>query len=925
MRFLALFPLLVGTLAAQTGFLTGQGARLVIGQETFTAQNPGASSKLLGGVGGVAYANDMLFVADSNRLNATPLNNRALIYKNISQKFPGPLDELPQTSRCPVCVGEADVVLGQKTMEDHELVEPPAADTLRVPIGIASDGVRLAIADTDNNRVLIWNSIPAVNGQPADVVLGQSSFTANASNGFSPTAQSLKGPQGVWIQDGKLFVADTGNNRVLIWNSIPTSNGQAADVVLGQKDFTTFVQPDLTKAKLEPKATTLLTPVSVTSDGQRLYVADLGHNRVLIWNSIPTQNQAPADIVLGQPDMESAEANNVQPLCAAVGTDEEGNDIFPDRCGATLNFPRFALSDGEKLFIADGGNDRVLVYNHLPTTNGAKADVVIGQVRDTANNTSDSAFPDDIASAGTVRTPTSLAWDGLNLYVTDPFNRRVLVFTMAERRVANTGVRNAASYQVFAVGRIYFQGEAQKDDEVTAVIQKDREYTYKVKEDDDLVAITNGLAAAINAGEGDPDVLATPNPEFYSVILTARIAGEVGNDIEYDVKTSDGAKILARKDGSKLKGGEEASKIAPGTIVMIVGNDLSETTAAVPPDAVKLPTELAGVQVYLDGIRAPLYFVSPTQINAQMPVEVADTKSVSAYVRTVHADGSVTASNAIPVPIIPFNPGIFAAAGTDPRPAVAVHSSSHATGVISVDGTAKAGDVATVIIEDRKYSYTITQEDEDAGKPPESEDSEDQTPTAEQQEAGRQRVMHALINLINQDPKVEAFPSGQWTRIRLRARVAGPAGNGIKYNVETNDGSSIILSVFTTALCCANQAGALVTPENPARPGEIIYVYATGLGLVEPDEALQAQKTGEVYTGPELNKAAEFVSSLAGGRTANVLYAGLQRGTIGLYRVDLQLNEGLPTNPLTQLTIAQGFQVSNIVTIPVFNPKPGSE
>lgn len=915
MRFAALFLLLAGSLAAEIGFTTGQAARLILGQNTFTEQESGASERLLGGVGGLAYANDMLLVADSNRLSATPLNHRALIYRNISQQLPDPLDEVPQGSRCPVCLGQADVVLGQQEFDKAELL-PPAADTLRLAVGLACDGVRVAVADTDNNRVLIWNSIPAVNRQPADVVLGQMDFTSAVSNGFNPTAQSLKGPQGVWLQDGKLFVADTGNNRILVWNSIPATNGQPADVVLGQKDFTSFVQPDLTKQELEPRADTLLTPVSVTSDGQRLYVTDLGHNRVLIWNAIPTTNQAPADIVVGQPDMTSAFSNNSRNLCEPTGQDDQGNDLFPPRCAATLDLPRFALSDGQKLFICDGGNDRVLVFDDVPTQNGARADAVIGQIADTVDLTSDSAFPNDIAAAGTLRTPTSLAWDGLNLYVADPFNRRVLVFTMAEPRIANTGVRNAASFQVFAVGLISFSGETKADEEVIATIQEEREYRYKVKEGDALGDVATGLAAAINAGESDPDVLATPNAPFWSVILTAKTAGEAGNDIKYSATKSDGATIVVDTDGTTLKGGEDAANIAPGTIVMIVGENLADRTEEAQQEDGRLPTELAGVQVYLDGIRAPLYYASPTQINAQMPVEVFDTQSVSAYVRTVHEDGTVVATSAVAAPIIRFNPGIFAEGGNDPRPAVALHSSSHATGVVSVDGSAKAGNIATVIIaEDRRYSYTVTADDEAAGN----------TETGGTLQQGLERIMFALIDLINEDPEVEASASGQFTRIRLAAREPGATGNGIKYGVETSTDSSVILTATTGELCCANEAGALVTQENPAIAGEIVSVFATGLGLVEPDEARAAQRTGVAYDGPEINRPAgidAFVSSLAGGRTANVLYAGLQRGTIGLYRVDLQLNVGLPTNPLTAVTIAQGFQVSNIATIAVFNPNP---
>ncbi|MGH9658254.1 MAG: hypothetical protein ACRD96_06900, partial [Bryobacteraceae bacterium] len=66
----------------------------------------------------------------------------------------------------------------------------------------------------------------------------------------------------------------------------------------------------------------------------------------------------------------------------------------------------------------------------------------------------------------------------------------------------------------------------------------------------------------------------------------------------------------------------------------------------------------------------------------------------------------------------------------------------------------------------------------------------------------------------------------------------------------------------------------------------------------------------------------EFLSSLAGGKTANVLLATLQQGAVGIYEVHLELNSDIPTNPFTQLTIAQNIYVSNIITFPVFNPKP---
>src|SRR5436853_5019478 len=93
-------------------FVTGQGARLVIGQTTFTQQQPGASDTLLGAVGGLAYANGILFVADANRTGLTPVNNRVLEFS--TKTFPGPLDAIrPFIARCAVCLGQASVVLGQ--------------------------------------------------------------------------------------------------------------------------------------------------------------------------------------------------------------------------------------------------------------------------------------------------------------------------------------------------------------------------------------------------------------------------------------------------------------------------------------------------------------------------------------------------------------------------------------------------------------------------------------------------------------------------------------------------------------------------------------------------------------------------------------------------------------------------------------------
>ena len=278
---------------AQT-YTTGQAARAVIGQETFTSQDTNSGKSVIGSASGIAYAADTLFVADSNGIGASPSNNRVLVFSNLSSQLPAPTAEIPNNSKCPVCVGQASVVLGQPDFVTTTVNIPATANSLRNPQAVASDGVHLVVADTDHNRVLIWNHIPTSNNSNADVVIGQPNFTSVGLPGNTPNAQSMRGPQGVWLQDGKLYVADTQNNRVLVFNHIPTTNGVAADIVLGAPNFTTYVNPDLTQQQTGATASTMFSPVAVTSDGIRLFVSDLGFNRVLIFNDPHAAGTAPA-------------------------------------------------------------------------------------------------------------------------------------------------------------------------------------------------------------------------------------------------------------------------------------------------------------------------------------------------------------------------------------------------------------------------------------------------------------------------------------------------------------------------------------------------------------------------------------------------------------------------------------------------------
>ncbi len=885
-------------------FSTGQAARAVVGQKPFTQQDPGASARLLGSVGGVAYANDTLVVADSNGIGGTPLNQRVLVYRNVSSFVPDRRAPVPQTdARCPSCVGSATNVLGQPDFSTTEL-KATGANTFRTPTGVAYNGRYLAVADSDNNRVLIWRALPGTNQPNADLVVGQPDFKT-ALPGLGD--KSLRGPTGAWLDNANgLWVADTGNARVVYYGEV-TQNGQAGKFALGQKDLSGNQQRDKFPNFIV-SAETLLAPTAVTSDGTRLYVSDLGMNRILIWNAMPTRNGQPADVVVGQPDMTSATVNNSNKLCNSTGADSAGVALYPERCAATLDFPRYALSDGTRLFVADAGNDRVLVWNQVPRENGVKADLVLGQPAMEVNLASDSGNPEGVAGTDSFRTPTSLAWDGQNLYVSDTYNRRVLLYSPGDFALPLTAVRNAPSPEVYAIGSVTFSGSVAKEFNVSLKIGNDtvrktdgtvadpREYKHTTGNSDTFATIIDTFVNWINDPvNGDKWVRATPNKAFNSIVLTARESGVPGNSVTLATAMDPAtATLIATTSGANLRGGQNAARIAPAALVTILGDDMTDQTVPAQDLTKPLPRELGGVQFFVDGVQAPLVAVSPTRIIAQIPVETSDGTSSTGVVRALRLDGRVTVSTAVAIPIIPQNPAVFSDPSLQPAAGLAYHSSSSATGTVSVDGGVRGGDKATVTIRDRSYSYTVQTTDTLV------------------------MVRDNLVAIINaNDPEVEASSSGTFQRIRLRARVPGIEGNGIPFAATANSDAQVIMSAFNSALCCANQAGAVITEDNPAIPGETIVVLASGLGLVSPQEARDAMTTGQPYYGPALNDATEFVSALIGGKTANVLFAGLRVGAVGIYEVHLELNPDLPTNPKTEATIAQSYEVSNIFTLPV--------
>jgi hypothetical protein len=153
--------------------------------------------------------------------------------------------------------------------------------TFNHPNGLASNGSNLLVCDRFNNRVLIWNTAPGNWNTPPDLVLGQANFTSsNPGTGKG----NLNWPGNASVSaNGKLAVADTENDRILIWNSFPTSNGQAADISIHLPTICPINVPK----KWE-------WPWGFWTDGTKLAAVATQGSTLLFWNTIPTSdNQAP--------------------------------------------------------------------------------------------------------------------------------------------------------------------------------------------------------------------------------------------------------------------------------------------------------------------------------------------------------------------------------------------------------------------------------------------------------------------------------------------------------------------------------------------------------------------------------------------------------------------------------------------------------
>ena len=391
-------------LPAQAALENHPSANIVVGQPDFNTTSRGTSATTFNFstfVSHIGTDGTGLLVPDTN-------NHRVLIYKRIPDKNGAAAD---------IVLGQADFLGSTNGRNSVKMDQPVCA---------VSDGIRLAVCDRANSRVLIWNSMPTVNGQPADVVVGQTNFS---NGGSGVTASTLSFPRAAgWIGQ-KFLIVDTNNNRVLVFNQTPTTNGASADLVIGQPNFTSNGIVDTTTGAVSARSLRLAgsgaTPVG---SEEELIIADSANNRILIYRPFPTTSYPYAKVVLGQPNFTSTSNNADGPTERSMRL-PEGVGIF-----------------GKSLLVLDTTNNRVLVYDNIPEENFAPAHVLIGQ-SDFSNATS--CNPAGGITAKTICAAEGMTISGRHLLIADSsFANRVLIFDLL------------AGMQAMQLGPQFNQGKA---------------------------------------------------------------------------------------------------------------------------------------------------------------------------------------------------------------------------------------------------------------------------------------------------------------------------------------------------------------------------------------------------------------------------------------------------------------------------------
>jgi uncharacterized protein (TIGR03437 family) len=753
--------------ASPATFLT---ADTVLGQQDFTSLLTNLTSDPAGAFNtrqfyvpeAIAFdASGRLYVSDADPASGSP-GQRVLVFDLIASKVK--IIGIPPQSGA-----LTKDVLNRTVLKD-------ASSIFFLP---NNQGV--GIVDKGHSRVLIYPPYEqwtdAVVALPATQVAGQNSDFGNGNPNNAPIGATFVPPTSANVMalpaasifwNNELYLADTGNNRVVVL-PFQGSNFGSASRVLGQRLVDTnsinLIEGREFQFLVSTDANAGLA-VDSTGSTPHLYVADTGNHRVLGFRDLRGVNAgSKADIVIGQPDFETAICNYSASSSTRGGDPNQPNQS--SLCGPI----GLAVDAAGNLYVADSLNGRVLRFPAPFAHSGPlePADLVLGQRDFISKFTDPSQF--------SMKNPYGLAFAPTGLLVSDIADNRVLYFSTANGASLTNGKAADKLY-----GQSLFNTVASGTDGVSLnqprhIASDTSGRVYVVDSGNNRVQIFPDPHSPITPAQGAQatlsitDSLNSPrgiyvssltgqiwvtdtnnnrvkqyprfdqlplNPAATTVIPAAAPTLAITVDQYGDLFVADFSHRVAiyfpalqTVNGASFLPGKP---LAPGMVASICGPASNCTTGAAIfdtptlhasslPNPFPLPTQLGDIQVLFNGIPTPLYDVSASQINFVVPMgkqpgDVPTSGTASIQVIRV-STGQILAAGSVQMNVA--SPGIMELAYTGTTRQAAVLNQDN-----TVNGPNNAAARGTVI------QIYATGQGFTPNAPPDGAAPQSSTPTASQ-------------------------------------------------------------------------------------------------------------------------------------------------------------------------------------------------
>jgi uncharacterized protein (TIGR03437 family) len=152
------------------------------------------------------------------------------------------------------------------------------------------------------------------------------------------------------------------------------------------------------------------------------------------------------------------------------------------------------------------------------------------------------------------------------------------------------------------------------------------------------------------------------------------------------------------------------------------------------------------------------------------------------------------------------------------------------------------------------------------------------------------------------DAQVNFLVPGNQLDGDVKIRVVRDSVTGPEVTVTLVDAAPALFQTADGYAIAAHLDNSLIAPGSPAQAGEIIVVYACGLGRTQPNPA-----PGAIPQSAAVIQNLSDLKVYLGGiaiNAASILYAGLTPGSAGLYQINLVLPDNPGTDPEIRVAIA---------------------